>query len=254
MWWFLLMAFAGFIVVHLAKMMRLYLVLMEHRIKLSRFILLYLKTTFVNLVVPFKLGEVYRVFCISRETKLWPVGILSVVVDRFFDIVALFLVLLPFDLFIGKKLSFITAIFFVLIVFAVAVFASIAPTYRYLNRYIIMHKTSKRAIWFLKVLDIIKNWYDFTNHLIKGRFPLIIVASSIGWIAEVGTLKALSLYKGITFGIGDFSSYMEAIFLAGKSPILKTYTVTGAVAIAVFLMIGLVSYYFSVFLKARGRE
>ena len=51
----------GFIAVHFFKMLRLYLVLMEHRISFGRFILLYLRTTFINLIIPFKLGELYRI-------------------------------------------------------------------------------------------------------------------------------------------------------------------------------------------------
>ena len=82
MWWLVPLFLAGFILVHLAKMLRLYLVLMEHKIRLGRFILLYLKTTLVNLIIPFKLGELYRIFCISRETKHWQVGVLSILVNR----------------------------------------------------------------------------------------------------------------------------------------------------------------------------
>ena len=88
----------GFIAVHFFKMLRLYLVLMEHRISFGRFILLYLRTTFINLIIPFKLGELYRVEEIARVTKIWQVGFLSVLVDRFFDTLALLCVLLPLDL------------------------------------------------------------------------------------------------------------------------------------------------------------
>lgn len=88
----------GFIAVHFFKMLRLYLVLMEHRISFGRFILLYLRTTFINLIIPFKLGELYRIEEIARVTKIWQVGFLSVLVDRFFDTLALLCVLLPLDL------------------------------------------------------------------------------------------------------------------------------------------------------------
>ena len=49
MWWLIPLLLAGFILVHTAKMLRLYLVLMEHKIGFGRFVLLYLKTTLVNL-------------------------------------------------------------------------------------------------------------------------------------------------------------------------------------------------------------
>ena len=52
MWWFVLAIVVCFLAVHAAKMLRLYLVLMEHKIGFNRFLLLYCKTTFVNLVIP----------------------------------------------------------------------------------------------------------------------------------------------------------------------------------------------------------
>ena len=60
----------GFIAVHFFKMLRLYLVLMEHRISFGRFILLYLRTTFINLIIPFKLGELYRIEEITGHENL----------------------------------------------------------------------------------------------------------------------------------------------------------------------------------------
>ncbi len=74
----------GFVVVHAAKMIRLYLVLMERRIVFRRFVLLYLKTTFVNLIVPFKLGEVFRIYCISRETTKFQIGTAFLIRRRFY--------------------------------------------------------------------------------------------------------------------------------------------------------------------------
>ena len=103
----------GFIAVHFFKMLRLYLVLMEHRISFGRFILLYLRTTFINLIIPFKLGELYRIEEIARVTKIWQVGFLSVLVDRFFDTLALLCVLLPLDLILRGGISVITIVFLV---------------------------------------------------------------------------------------------------------------------------------------------
>ena len=69
MWWLIPLFTIGLLAVHIFKMMRLYLVLMEHKIDFGKFVLLYLKSTLVNLIIPFKLGEVYRVFCIKKETR-----------------------------------------------------------------------------------------------------------------------------------------------------------------------------------------
>ena len=189
MWWLIPLLLAGFILVHTAKMLRLYLVLMEHKIGFGRFVLLYLKTTLVNLIIPLKLGELYRIFCISRETKHWQVGVLSILVDRFFDTLALCIILLPLDIFVFGKISFITLLFIGIMALIVICYVSILPTFQYLNKYIIRQKSSARAMAALKGLDVVKVWYDFTQNLISGRFALILLFSFAGWLFEIGTIK-----------------------------------------------------------------
>ena len=93
--WMIILFLILFMLVHIAKMTRLYLVLLEQKISFGRFVVVYLKTTCVNLIVPFKLGEIYRVYALAKETKKFPVGFLSVLVDRFFDTVSLLLILIP---------------------------------------------------------------------------------------------------------------------------------------------------------------
>ncbi len=236
-WWTLLIVL-GFLAVHLFKMARLYLVLMEHKISFGRFILLYFRTTFINLIIPFKLGEIYRVEEIARETKVWQVGLLSVLVDRYFDMAALFMLLLPFDLFFRKGLSPITIVVFVVIVLVALLYMAIPASYSYLNRYLIIKKSSARSLAALRGLDVIKKWYDFTKNLITGRSALIVFASLLGWMSEVITLKALASYKGLAFGLGDFASYIEAIFMNGNSQILTMYTGTTALAFLVLTVVG----------------
>lgn len=127
MWWWIPLFLAGFILVHLAKMLRLYLVLMEHKISFGRFVLLYLKTTLVNFMIPFKLGELYRIFAINRETGHWQVGVLSVLVDRFFDMMTLCVILVPLDLFLYGKMSIISIAFIVVMVLIVVCYISVLP-------------------------------------------------------------------------------------------------------------------------------
>ncbi len=241
MWWLIPLFLVGFILVHLAKMMRLYLVLMEHKISFGRFILLYVKTTLVNLIIPFKLGELYRIFCISRETKHWQVGILSILVDRFFDTVALFLLLVFLAFTRFASFSLITMVFLAVLLVVAVCYVAIPPTYLYLNHYIIRHKSSPRALATLRALDVVKTWYDFTQNLISGRFALILLSSFAGWIFEMGTIKVLAMYLAQPFGLGDFSGYIEAIFGMGQSVLLRPYTICGAAIMAVFTLLALIA-------------
>lgn len=235
MWWLIPILLVLFVLVHLAKMVRLYLVLMEHGIGLWKFILLYCKTTFVNLIIPFKIGELYRIYAVKKETKVWQVGVLSVMIDRFFDILALMLVLLFIDVLKNSRLSPVTVIFFVALAVLTTVYLMILPTYTYLNKYIIMHKQSKRSMIMLKGLEYVKQWYDFSTNLIRGRSALITLASLMGWVFEVGFLKFftdfLFKYFGIHeyFGIETFSDYVASIFLGGGRELTFNYTLMTAV-------------------------
>lgn len=251
MWWMLPILLIGFGLVHLCKMLRLYLVLMEHRIGFGKFIRLYFRTTFVNLIIPFKLGELYRFYSITAVTKVWQVGVLSVLLDRFFDIVALVLVLIPFDLMIHGKIMTVTFVLLLAIIVLAFIYISILPSYEYLSHYIIRHKTSKRALIALRALDVMKEWYDFTKNLITGRSILITLASLAGWIVEVGVLKLFALYQSIDFTVGDFGEYIRAIFTGEQNQLLKNYTYLGA---AIMLVATVISYIVYLICKQRNQS
>ena len=128
---------AGFFAVHLLKMLRFYLVLLEEKLSVRKFLLLYIRTTFVNLLIPFKLGEIYRAFCVVRLTGRAEIGILSVVLDRFFDTFILLLFLLPYDLLALGRITWLTGGMLVFLLAIMLVYRMFEPTYLYLNRYLI---------------------------------------------------------------------------------------------------------------------
>lgn len=238
----LLLFFLTFVLVHLAKMTRLYLVLLEQKISFGRFVLIYLKTTFINLLIPFKLGELFRVYCLSKETGNVSIGLLSVLVDRFFDTLALIILLLPLEIFMNGRVSGISIFLLTLVFMLGFVYRMFASTYTYLNKYIIMNKTSRRSMAALRFLETGKTWYDYTRNLIAGRSPLIILFSLSGWILEIGALSLLGDTLGESFGVSNFSEYIAAIFTSLDHRLLTRYTFYGAVIIGVFTAAG---YFFN---------
>lgn len=223
----------GFILVHFAKMMRFYLILMEQKINFLRFVKVYMKITFVNLALPFKLGEIFRIYCFSRETKDGRIGILSVIIDRLFDISALLVLLLPYDLLVRKSMSIVTlilALFAVAILFLYRIFL---PTYHYLNQYLITNTESKEAMKCLYILESGKTWYDYIRELLKGRSSLIFIFSCIGWVAEFGVLMCMQSIFGKVFGISGFVEYINSIFGLGKIQLLNIYTTVSCMILAI---------------------
>lgn len=233
LFYFIPMFVIGFLLVHLAKMMRFYLILMEQKINLLRFVKIYMKVTFVNLALPLKLGEIFRIYCFSKETKDGKIGILSAVIDRVFDISALLVLLIPYDIIVDKAISPVTlflSLFAAVILFLYRIFL---PTYYYLNQYLITNTNSKEAVRCLYLLESGKTWYDYTRRLLKGRSSLVFIFSCIGWLAEFGVLMCMQEILQKEFGISGFVTYINSIFGLGEAQLLNIYTSVSCIILAI---------------------
>ncbi len=230
---------AGFTAVHVFKALRLYLVLMEQQISFGRFLYIYLETTCVNLIIPFKLGEIYRVCRLSMETGKLALGILSVATDRFFDTASL-LVLLFLMKFLGVgEFNLVMGLLLVVILAMAFVYAVFPSTFRYLNRYIIMNKDSSRSMAVLSALEVCNEWYEYLTRLIRGRSALMIAFSLLGWAFEGITLTALAGLIGVDFGFGEYGAYISSIFTSDGNSLLAIYSFIGIAILGVLVVVGL---------------
>lgn len=238
----LIVCLVGFSVVHIIKMMRLYLVVMEQNISVKRFIPAYLRTTLVNLIIPFKLGEIYRVFDFSRVTGSVNVGFFSVLIDRFFDTLALVIILMPFQLLSGHGVDasvIVLTAFLLIVIFAYTMFPS---SYRYLNRYIIMKKRSDRSMKALKMLEKLDDWYMYVRKLVTGRYGLMLLFSLGAWIFELFVIMAVANMCGLSFKMSDFGNYISSILSSGSGLVNKVYTVYSVIVIGIATIVFTIIY------------
>ena len=227
----------GFFLVHALKMLRFYLVLLEQKIPFKDFVVLYIKTTFANLLIPFKIGEIYRAFCVVRLTGQKEIGILSVILDRFFDTFILLLFLIPYDLLALRGLTFMTGILLLFLLTVMLLYRMFEPTYFYLNRYIIQNAKTGRGISVLSFLETLREWYDYIKNLIRGRQYLIVLCSALGWITEFGLLWLIASYLRMPFGLTEFADYIHSIFSTEKSIILALYSRYSILILLVLLVL-----------------
>ncbi|MCR4907664.1 MAG: flippase-like domain-containing protein [Lachnospiraceae bacterium] len=235
---YLIVFFVIFLILaHLFKMARLYLVLMEQDISFFSFVFLYVRTTLANLVIPFKIGELYRIGAVYHVTGSPEIGILSILTDRFFDTAALLCIILPFELFFTGGVNPVPAVLFLGLFLIFLSYLAFAPSYAWLNRYLIINKRSERSLRLLKWLDVLHEWYGYVRTLLIGRSALITIASLSGWVFEILALKFFAGSTGISFTIRDFNDYINSIFLSGNSRISRPYNI---VVTAVFVFLTLV--------------
>lgn len=232
-----LLCLAGFVFVHAVKMMRMYLIVMEQHIPFKRFVPAYLRTTLVNLIIPYKLGEVYRIGVFARITKSFNVGFFSVLVDRFFDTLALIVILLPLKLLSGKAVSgpvIMLTVFLLVVMFAYFMFPS---AYGYLNHYIITSRTSGKSMAALKGLEVVHEWFLYVKKLVSGRYGLLFLFSMASWILELLVLTGLAYICGIDFSADMFGDYITSILSTQSTAINGVYTVYAIVIIAIATVI-----------------
>ncbi|SEC12602.1 Lysylphosphatidylglycerol synthase TM region [Paenibacillus sp. GP183] len=225
-----------FMVAHIFKCSRFYLILFESRIEIKRFVKLYIKTTFVNILLPLKLGEIFRIYTFGKDANSYKTGFLSVLTDRYFDTCILLLIIIPFDLMHHSlSLSSILLLFFIiLITFAYLIFS---PTYQYLNEYIILNKSSKHAIKTLELLERCKMIYDHEKRLLKGRTSAIILFSVLAWVIEFLMLFTLGKGLGLQFGANNLVDYLNsALFITGND-YLTMYTLIGAIIFGLIILV-----------------
>lgn len=240
---YILPALILFALLHVIKLMRMYLVVMERNVSFERFVPAYFRTTFINLVIPYKLGEIYRIVVFKRILGSLKLGFLSVVVDRFFDTLALIVILLPYQLMVMGEVTLpviLLTIFLVIVLMAYILFPS---SYRYLNKYIIMNRTSKRSMNALKNLEAVNEWYEYVHTLVSGRYGLMILFSIAAWVCEFIVLALFSNIIGKPFSLQSFGDYIGAIIGGNHSTLNTTYTIAASVIIFIATIVSLIAYY-----------
>ena len=240
-WILLIIVLIMFLIVHFIKMMRLYLVFLEEKIEFKRFVCAYMRTTLVNLIIPFKLGELYRMFVFSRTTGSAYIGIFGVLIDRFFDTMALVLLLLPLQILYPGTVTFVSMVLLLAIVLIICIYLVFMPSYKYLNRYIIMNRTSKRSMAVLRTLEVTRNGYDYIKKLVSGRYAIMILMSIFAWGLEGALLMILSRAYNVAFGGSDFAKYIASILSTSySSDIKEIYTIISIVLMLVLTILSLV--------------
>ncbi len=231
-----------FLAVHLIKMMRLYLIVLDTKIGFDGFVPAYLRTTLVNLVIPYKFGEIYRIGVFYRISGGFRTGFFSVLIDRFFDTLALIMILLPYQLFISGQVTVPTVFLTVFVVVVLITYIVFPPSYAFLNRYIITSKTSKRSMMALSALETLNEWYGYVRALVTGRYGLLILMSLAAWILEMTVLGGFYALLGHSFTVADFGAYIESI-VSGKNYDIKTlYMIASAIVIAALTVIFTIRY------------
>ena len=180
--------------VYSLKAFRFYFLVAGSGIPLVKYICVFAQTSFVNIIVPFKAGEIFRLFCFGHLTKNYPKGFAIVLLDRFVDTLSLLAILLVANILDKTETS---AIFFLLVAvcaFLILFYAVLHGILVYWNEYFIKSKSSRSHLNALIFVNKLTEVYDELRNLVNGRFFLIFMLSIFSWGIEIGSLLLCRIF------------------------------------------------------------
>ena len=235
-----------FLLIHILRMFRLYILLIEEKIPIKEFVKLYMKTTFVNTVIPFKLGEFYKMICYGEKLKSFSAGISLVWIDRFFDSVILMILMIVASSF--KIISPIYVILSLFIVFSILIYLTFENTYKYFNLLVLEKGRSKRSKIYLEIIDETKKIYKKAKNMIKYRSVPVIFLSALIWGFEyLIAYLIINQLINMEFSLTIFTDYINDVFMIFNTK----YVNISEFNIGIMLIIFVIIY---IFIKLRERK
>lgn len=233
----IILFFTIFVFINIIKFARLYLIFLEEKIPLNRFIRLYIKTTFVNILIPFKLGEFFRMYCFGREIKNYYKGILGIILDRFVDTIILLIIIIPMEVIYTGKVSLVSIIMIAFVTLILFFLIFMPSTYRYLNKYIMTSKSNKMSIKTLGILERINQIHKNGMELLRGRIPLLLIMSGIAWILEYNLINIMANLEIGKFDYNIFSQYLNSAFMPDTNIVLVNYMCMSSIIFGIAVLI-----------------
>lgn len=234
---YMIIAIIPFILIHFFRIIRQYIILMEEKIKMRQLIKSYLLSSITNSILPFRIGELYKIYLYGYEIKNYKKSTVAVIIDKFFDCVVLLIAFIIIEMVTKEQLSTITIILFIFVVLIAIIYIAFESTYAFLNKYLIINKNSEFAIKCLKFLEETKEIYALIKNMISKREILIIIFTLLSWVCEI--IFVFVIFKFINIGdlkLNGFISYINNSFL-GVQNILSNYYINTTVFVIVLFTI-----------------
>lgn len=240
-----------FLLIHLMRFARMYFILLEDLIKPNRFLQLYIKTTFVSTLIPFKIGEIFKMYCYSIETNNTMKGVVAVLIEKFFDALVLCIFMIPYAL-MNNSLSPLLIILMIFIILALLLYFSFNGTYQYLNRFLVCRGGGNKSLVLLKILEGAKKTYNETKQTLQGRFILLLFLSLAAWGIESLLLTVIDS-GNMNLNFNTVFSYISDAFFGITNTLFTYYSCLCAIIFSIILLLIYGKKYFNL-LKERKKS
>ena len=223
----IIMLFSLFLIVHIFKFLRIYLILLEEKMSLKRRLKIYIKTTFVSIILPFKIGDIYKMYSYGHEISNYYKGIIAILIDKFFDAIVLCLVIIPYGLLNNGCISSLSYILLTFLIIILIVYLSFKNTYYYLNKFFIVKSQNRYCLIVLKVLEKLNTIYISAKEMIRGRSIVLLLLTFIIWGSESIFIYVMSNFMNIKSEFIHVINYISDAFFGVNNVLFNNYIYLG---------------------------
>lgn len=226
------------IATQLIKATRMYIIMMDTKLSYQKNLLLYAATTVINIMTPYKIGEVYRIALYGNSIGSYAGGAVRVLMDRAVDTAALLTCLSVILLFhISAVLPLYLLLLALFILFCAAWFV-FPQLYRFWNDYLIAQRHTQRAAKILKALADINRAYGYLRGLIRGRVFIMYLLSLAAWGLELIGVYALTVYTH-SDSASQISAYLSSALSTAANEHQKLYALCYLAVLAVLMLLSI---------------
>ena len=191
------------IFVHFLKAFRLRILLAGEKIELRRYIKIFCKTAIISVLLPFKSGELFRIYSFALLTKKGVKGTAIILLDRFSDLAALLVIFAIFKFSSGVDFNFV---FYVSASFEAIIFLLylVMPEILfYWHEYLMSAEATRQHFKELSFVAVLRFVHSEIKKLAKGKFFAMFFISLLAWITEISAL---------IFSLRTFSDEIPSVF------------------------------------------
>jgi len=221
------------VVVHILKSVRLYLALYYSELKWSDFIKVYCKVTPVSVVLPFKIGDIFRMYCYGQLIGNILRGAVITMLDRFMDTAALVTVIILTWFLAGGKIDLLVYLFVIFLIITCVIYFVYPGIVRIWRKSLLKSNATERRIAILGVLKKFDEIYKEIDGVTKGRGIILYILSILAWGIEVGSLHIISTINNTKQIDNDVFEYLRAALRGNKSLELKRF-----IMVTILLLMG----------------
>ena len=223
--------------VHVLKALRLYFALYGSEVKGNDFIKTYCKVTPVSVVLPFKIGEIFRMYCYGKLIGNVLRGMVIVLFDRFMDTAALVTVIFLSWILNSEgavKPDLLMCFLLLFLIFTFAIYFVYPGIKKIWIKSLLKSKATHNKIAVLSTLNKISDIYIEIENVSKGRGVVLYILSIIAWVVEIGSLYlmgAVSMEDQINSSVFE---YLRSAIRDNQSLELQRF-----IAVTILFLIGI---------------